>query len=109
MPLGCLLSAADLGQRFRLRHRGSIGVGEPAENLCDLRIALTTNRHRVAYLHHLEQAHDVAIAEADASVRGGVADRARLIGSVDAKAPLTQADPTWADGVAGTRGNHRAG
>jgi len=51
--------------------------------------------------------HDVAIAKADAAVRSGVTDRVRLVGSVDAKAFLAEADPSWADGVVAARRDDR--
>src|SRR5271167_916657 len=100
-------TASDRRGGLLLRHCGGVGVGYSTENLCDLFIALTTNRHRVAHAHHLKELHDVAIAKADAAVRSGVTDRVRLVGSVDAKAFLAEADPSWADGVVAARRDDR--
>jgi hypothetical protein len=86
---------------------GAAGPG--AEEAGEFVVALGDERNAVADLNAGEEVLNVTVAEADAAVRGVLADGVRLVGAVDAEALDVQTDPARAEGIVRAGADHDAG
>src|SRR5438128_1311730 len=96
-----LLPAAGWGHRSRcsLGYCRNARLRYTAEYLGDLLIPLAANLHCVSHAHHAEELLDIAIAHAKAAVGSGLANRPRLVGSVNPVPFLVETHPARTDRV----------
>src|SRR5688572_2743642 len=105
-PICCSRIAARIVRRLSHLVRGSWLDGSAHEERGDLRRALAVQFDDVAGAKPFEQLLDILIAQPDAAVRFGEADRPRLVGAVDAESLHTEPDPSRPDRIAGARPDH---